>query len=386
MNPKLLYVFYTLNAGGAESSAITVANYLAKNKNFNISFYVFNDGKTLKDEISPKINIIQSDKIISNNSIIARLQNYLQFGFLLSKSIKHKNFDLVIAVHEHLPEFALIIWKLLNPLSTIKNNLVLNLHFSPRQLLNTRGSTITILFHKYLIKKRKKTFTHIFTISDSIKKELSNIDHEKITTIYNPIDMEFLQKCAQSPSEITIDKKYFVTVGTISKRKDQLWVLKALHEFIVTNSYKLVFIGRVLEENIYKEMLSYIEENYLQESIIITGEIKNPYNLISNAKALISTSSYESFGYVQHEAMLLKVPVITVRLEETKEFYNDAKCFLFNQYDKNELIKSLEMIHDKNPKVEMKIMNAEEYLKSFDIHEICGKYVKSYLKIIKPNE
>ncbi len=52
MNPKLLYVFYTLNAGGAERSAITVANYLAKNKNYNISFFVFNDGKTLKDEIS----------------------------------------------------------------------------------------------------------------------------------------------------------------------------------------------------------------------------------------------------------------------------------------------------------------------------------------------
>ncbi len=333
-----------------------------------------------------KINIIQSDKIISKNPFIARLQNYIQFGFLLSKSIKNKNFDLIIAVHEHLPEFALIIWKLLNPLSAIKNNLVLNLHFSPSQLLNTRGSTIKILFHKYLIKKRKKTFTHIFTISDSIKKELSNIDNEKITTIYNPIDMEFLQKCAQSPSEISIDKKYFVTVGTISKRKDQLWVLKALHEFIVTINFKLIFVGRVLDEKIYEEMLSYIEKNNLEESIIITGEIKNPYNLISNAKALISTSSYESFGYVQHEAMLLKVPVITVRLEETKEFYDDAKCFLFSQYDKNELIKSLEMIHEDNPKVELKVRNAEEYLKKFDMHEICGQYAKSYMKIIKPNE
>ena len=383
MNPKLLYVFYSLHAGGAERSSITVANYLAENKNYDVSFYVFNDGMTLKSEISPKIIIIPSEKRISKNPIVAKFQNYFQFGYLLSKSIKNKNYDIVIAVHEHLPEFALNVWRFLNPFSLSKNKLVLNLHFSVSQFLNTRDSKLKLLFHKFIVRNRSKIFTHIFSISNSIREELIKFDCNKVTTIYNPINRELIRKCSSQPIDISINKKYFVTVGTISERKDQLWLINSIYDFLVANNCKLIIIGRALEQSIHKKIVSFIKNNKLEEYILLTGELENPYNLIANSMGLLSASSYESFGYVQHESMVLGVPVVTIRQKETSEFYNESNCFLFERHNKNELIKNLEQILESKSNVESIVNSAEEYIKEFDTNKICSKFENTFMNLIK---
>jgi len=59
MTQKLLFVFPSINPGGAEKAAIMVANRLLELGDYKISFFIFDDSQYYSSLISSSINIIQ---------------------------------------------------------------------------------------------------------------------------------------------------------------------------------------------------------------------------------------------------------------------------------------------------------------------------------------
>lgn len=139
--------------------------------------------------------------------------------------------------------------------------------------------------------------------------------HGDIRTIYNFIDQENIKTKAQKniPNEIKDflnGAEYFVNVGRLHTEKNQKKLILQFSYFHDINSaVKMLILGSgKLEE----ELISYITELGLEQSVKIIPYTTNPFAYMARAKALILSSRYEGLPNVILEAMTLECPVIAV--------------------------------------------------------------------------
>ena len=98
-----------------------------------------------------------------------------------------------------------------------------------------------------------------------------------------------------------------VSVGRISKRKNQLELIKA-YEQLNRPEIELVFIGAW--DSDYKEICqTYIKEHKLK-NITFTGNLASPWDEVTAKDIAVFPSAMETFGLVYVEALLKGVPVI----------------------------------------------------------------------------
>ncbi len=150
-------------------------------------------------------------------------------------------------------------------------------------------------------------------------------ENHKFRVIYDAVEPEATEKI-----EIIKGKKIGM-VGQIAPWKGQ-------HNFIEVMAKVLkkrkdvygVVIGDVVfdkpENRKYKEMLlKRVKELGIDDRIIFTGYIKNPYPAMSSLDVLVHVPEEEEpFGRVLVEAMALKVPVVSHDIGGIKEVVGDA--------------------------------------------------------------
>ena len=127
---------------------------------------------------------------------------------------------------------------------------------------------------------------------------------------------------AKEKTSIKLGKSYnIVSIGrlTITKNFHQLInVTKKL----VDNGYnvKTYIIGDGKEMYNLSEL---IKELNLTNYVMLLGETKNPYNILKQADLLVSMSSFESFGNVLLEAMILDVPFLSNINSGSRDIYEN---------------------------------------------------------------
>lgn len=149
---------------------------------------------------------------------------------------------------------------------------------------------------------------NLITVSDGVQDDLVNvigIQPKSIQTIYNPIDKDHIIRLSEEPNPIK-ENDYIVHVGRFDPAKRHDILLKAFA--LSSIDTKLVLVGDGSER---EKIIAWIDELGLQDKIIMTGFVQNPYPIIKNAKMLILSSEYEGFGNVIVEALMLDTPVVS---------------------------------------------------------------------------
>ena len=169
----------------------------------------------------------------------------------------------------------------------------------------------------------RKKFTYsashsdaIITVSRKTKEDvvnLLNINQDKVFVVYqgcNPI----FNKAVTSEVKTEIRKKYglpseyLLCVGTIEERKNQLALVKAVHEGRI--DIPIVMVGR--HTSYYSEIEKYIRVENLKNVIFLqnisTVDLPAIYQM---ATVFVYPSLAEGFGIPVVEALASKVPVIT---------------------------------------------------------------------------
>jgi glycosyltransferase involved in cell wall biosynthesis len=105
-------------------------------------------------------------------------------------------------------------------------------------------------------------------------------------------------------------KDYFIQVGTVSLVKGSENLFKLIQE--IDKSTTIMIVGQPVDpksEKIYRDLHQF-------ENIQLKGRLKHDetMRLISNAKALISTSNFEGFPNIFLEAWAAGVPVISLKV------------------------------------------------------------------------
>jgi len=155
---------------------------------------------------------------------------------------------------------------------------------------------------------------HIVTVSNGVRdnlQEIVNLPDQKLTTIYNPIDVSQIQKEAQEP----LDHEWFVdtstsvvmSAGRHAPQKGFDTLLRAFARLDDPN-VRLVLLGKGEETTALQKLTT---ESGIESRVAFPGFVDNPFKYMANADTFVLSSWYEGFGNVLVEAMATGCPVVS---------------------------------------------------------------------------
>ncbi|AYC53523.1 spore coat protein CotS [Bacillus licheniformis] len=116
----------------------------------------------------------------------------------------------------------------------------------------------------------------------------------------------------------------FVNMGRLSPEKDQEKLIKAFSQLI--NKYKnLKMKLYIIGDGILKETLSDLVETLgVADSVIFTGQMKNPFFLINKADCFVLSSNHEGQPMVLLETLVLNKPIIATDIAGSRSILEDG--------------------------------------------------------------
>jgi glycosyltransferase involved in cell wall biosynthesis len=160
----------------------------------------------------------------------------------------------------------------------------------------------------YLLQSKKNlSGKNLIAVSKGIEKEICQgkiINPKSIHTIYNPFNIEDIQKKSLIVNNTIPNEPYIIHVGRLAKQKRHDILFAALA--LVSKEVKLVLLC-----NKPAKALKLAEKYSVAERLILPGFQANPYNWIKGAKALVLSSDYEGFGNVLLESIAVNTMVVS---------------------------------------------------------------------------
>ena len=139
--------------------------------------------------------------------------------------------------------------------------------------------------------------------------ELAGRPYKEGIRVVNVIDTNRLKRKTKEKVDIQIPKERFIIcVARLEFMKRIDTVIDALALLTKRIDCQLIIVG----DGIAKATLeAQVTRTGLQNKVIFTGTLNNPFPLLTHASALVLASEYEGFSNSVLEAMVCNIPVIT---------------------------------------------------------------------------
>ena len=196
----------------------------------------------------------------------------------------------------------------------------------------------------------------------------------KIIQIYNPFNIDKLRKLADEGEYPKDKSKYFVFLGRFHQDKDHICVIKAFDLFIKKNpDGKIYFLGAGDKENEYRSIVKNLN---LEDKIIFTGAIPNPYGYLKHSTANILSSPNEGLSNVLVEGAILGVLNISSNCKSSAaEVLLDGKGgILYPIGDSNNLATIMDDVWNNRIDKSYYINNATNSIGRFDINIVIKQF------------
>lgn len=348
---KILLANNELRGGGAEKVILTLVNEFLL-MGHEVHLIIFNN--IIEVDIPNNLNL----HIIHNKS---KFTTMFKLKNLMKELEKNESFDLVLS---NLPETDYYIKKLNHP------KMFFCIHTTLSKAYIENKNYIKKLKRKMRFYLRYKN-QNIITVSNGVKDDIlikMNIKPKNIQTIYNPINFETINKLSLETNPIQ-EKDYIVHIGNYGKVKCHELLLKAYKSSNI--NLKLILIGKDVKNN----TINLVKKLNIEDRVIFTDYIKNPYPILKNAKLLIMSSSYEGFSMVLAEALALKVIPISTNCESgpSEILIDELKNNLVPI--NNETALSKKILEVLNNYESFNNLNYEKFIKKFEAREIAKQYI-----------
>ncbi len=225
-------------------------------------------------------------------------------------------------------------------------------------------------------------FDRIVCLTEGFRKFFSaqypQYDH-KAVTLYNFLDFDAVRKRAQTEPR-AVDGPYFAFVGRLSKDKDHDTAIKAFCKFARRHEkVKLVLVGDGPRRS---EIEDLIRSAGVEDRIILTGAVDNPYGYIKNSIAHILSTYGEGLPTVLLEAAALEVPNISADCLNGPDeiLMNGEAGLLFRPGDADALAEHMSAIWTDRELREKLVRNASRSLDRFGAETVIPR-LKSLLEL-----
>jgi glycosyltransferase involved in cell wall biosynthesis len=214
-------------------------------------------------------------------------------------------------------------------------------------------------WYSFLIPRLAKRSRHIFTVSDTIRRELAGtygLPDEKISVTGNGLSANILS-CDRK--QCTDKQRIILAVGSFNTRKNHHRLIRAYLASNIRETYRLVIVGD--KHKVFSE--SGIDESLIRNSNIDIRERLTDNELMAlycQAQIVVSISMYEGFGIPVLEGLYFGCKVLCSDIPVYRELYNGYVYFC-DPYQAGDITSSLEQI-------------AADHIKAKEILPLLYKY------------
>lgn len=299
--PKVLFVLPSNVIGGAETKTFNLIHSLdgfdkvlvthhpisgffseLKTKTYNLEGFNCSNPYSLSPEnVFAYANAIKKISSIENPDIVLGIMHYGALFVTVSKTLSFLKYNPVITIEGNISAY----FKTINRPPTLKERLLL----------------------KYCFKKAKGTIVPSEGVREDIISKYG-ANREKTFTIYNGIDIEKIKENAKAEIPHNKDCPWIVTACRLNSQKDFSTLLNAFSIIRKTLHAKLFIVG---EGELRNDIIRLASELKINNDVILTGFLKNPFPYIAKADVFVLSSFFEGFGNVLVEAMALGIPVVS---------------------------------------------------------------------------
>lgn len=220
------------------------------------------------------------------------------------------------------------------------------------------------LFHDVFSK-----FDKIIAISNSVLERFKEkYTPKKTDVIFNIIDSnKIIFKSKEEEIKYDNEKINLISVGRIHHMKGYDRLIDVLHELDKNKKIDNVTTRIIGDGPDYELVKNKVKEYNLENKVILMGRKRNPFPYVLSSDCFLMCSRYEPFGLVILEALILKVPVLSVAVASIKEIMNEKYGIIVDNSNDGLYQGLLEIIENKNKLLTLK-NNLKNY--KYDIDKI----------------
>lgn len=346
---KLLFAAISLDVGGIETALVTLLNYLAREKKYDITLVLERKEGIFLDTIDPAIKIIEYTPNADKNIITRKIKN-------LAKQIKFK------AKYKNKYDFSASYATYSKPDSFVARTA------SKNSALWVHGDYMTMFrkdkkeYINFFRELKSKKFKEIVFVSETAKnvfiKEIKT--KQSVEVIHNLIDYEnIIEKSKEQIEDVKKSEIYtFLNVGRHTEEDKRLSRIIEASKLLKQDNlkFRIVMIGTGKDDKDYKKLVS---KYSLQDQILFLGQKSNPYPYFKIADSLLTTSEHEGFPVVYIEAMTLGLPILTTEVSDSKKVIQNKYGIVTNK-DVDSIYKAMKLAINQGIHNE-ETFNCEEY-------------------------
>ncbi|EKD24175.1 MAG: lipopolysaccharide biosynthesis [uncultured bacterium] len=213
-----------------------------------------------------------------------------------------------------------------------------------------------------------------------------NIEREKISVIYNGIDLEKIaawSKQATDKLSPERERPVLVTLGKLMEQKGQRYLIEAMPAILKTfPEAQLYIIGEGPKRHKLEEAVHTLK---LDEQITFLGAQANPYAYFANADIFILPSLWEGLPSALIEALACGCPVVSTNCQSgPREILDDGRYGVLVPVADSEALANgvLRILTDAGLRDALKARGIER-VKMFDGRKMVGQYEDLFLALIK---
>jgi glycosyltransferase involved in cell wall biosynthesis len=281
--------------GGAERAMINIANGLVS-RSVDVDMVVFSQEGSFHHYLDSRVRLVCLDTPVSGLATFMAILPMRRY--FLSTRVRH-----VLTTLEAPTIVAFFCCMLMSkpPQLTIR-------------VATTFGKEKRTGIRNFLIRSVYSRHRGIFvTNSKGSMENLSEslaISPERISVIYNGVDLNLIQQMAKAPTvDIGLSEhdKYILNIGRLTYAKQQDLLIKSFAR-LKDRSLKLVILG---EGPLREELQALVENLELQDRVLMPGFVDNPYAFLRRAELFVLSSCYEGMPTVLIEAMACGCSVVS---------------------------------------------------------------------------
>ena len=358
---KIGIMIPSLSTGGAERTAVALANWLAENTKDQI--YLINLGKNDQNYDIEKNVWFYSKKVCSN--IPERIKEYIKLVRFMNKV----QFDIIFEMLFTPLKYALI-HKLFNNHLVIIGSERANPNEYDSWLKKVRCKVYPLFCDGYVFQTEK------------VKNMFSRVVQRKSIVIPNAISNPDIQNldCTHIKKE-----KAIVAVGRLTKQKGFDFLITCFKEIhLKYPDYKLIVYG---EGPMRKELEKQIQEENIEKFIKLPGNKQEVIKLVASATMFVMSSRFEGMPNALLEAMAAGMPCISTNCvagpSEIIDNYVNGILVEVDNVDEMTTAMS-QIIEDKKLRKKL-ATNAAKIKETHSVDQIYIRYYQYFLDIYQKN-
>lgn len=212
---------------------------------------------------------------------------------------------------------------------------------------------------------------HIACVSDAWSKAFAEKFPQyknKVSTVYNLFDAESIVEKGKEQNPYPDEDVFrIVTVARLEKMQKRVEKIPEILQKLIEKSNKRIhwyLVGDGPDKGLVE---TNIKKYGVEENITLTGAKENPYPYIKNADLFVLISSWESYGMVLVESLILGTPVLSTDYPAVYEIIDDKKTGIITGNNIESVTLGLTELLEKPDVYEKLKKNCKEYKYSSDV-------------------